>query len=212
MNDAHAAVYPFDVSQLEVGGVGADLQNRNVELDPTVTAPPGGLPRDMTGGRAKAALLQDVHPIQEPIQELAKATGGRVVRRSGELAAELGSIVEDGHATYQLSFYPDTQADDKYHAVNVKLVEKKGLTLRGRTGYLYTKEPTTLKERFQQAIWRPADVNEIGLTAAVSRAQSGANLKINISAGDLGLQQGGGRWLDKLDIFFVRRDDAGIHA
>ena len=33
MNEAHAAVYPFDVSQLEAGGVSADLQHNNVQLD-----------------------------------------------------------------------------------------------------------------------------------------------------------------------------------
>jgi VWFA-related protein len=212
MNDAHAAVYPFDVSQLEVGGIGADFGNRNVELDPTVTQGPGGVARDMTAGRTKAAMLQDVRSIQGPIQELAEGTGGRIVRRSGDLAAELGSIVEDGRATYQLSFYPDTPADDKYHAVSVKLVDRKGLTVRGRTGYLYAKEPTTLKERFQQAIWRPVDANEIRVSAAVGKEQFGAKLKINIAAGDLELVQGGGRWVDRLDIFFIQRDDAGLHA
>ena len=34
MNDAHAAVYPFDVSQVEGGAITADLQNSSVELSP----------------------------------------------------------------------------------------------------------------------------------------------------------------------------------
>src|SRR5258708_20178953 len=32
MNDAHVAVYPFDVSQLEGGSINADIRTRNVEL------------------------------------------------------------------------------------------------------------------------------------------------------------------------------------
>jgi hypothetical protein len=28
----------------------------------------------------------------------------------------------------------------------------------------------------------------------------------------LDLQQQAGRWMDKLDIFFIQRDDAGLHA
>jgi hypothetical protein len=77
---------------------------------------------------------------------------------------------------------------------------------------LFEKEPSTLRERFQQAVWRPMDVSEIGITASVSPENHGANVKVNIAAGDLGLQQQAGRWMDRLDIFFIQRDDAGLHA
>lgn len=214
MNDAHAAVYPFDVSQLEAptGGAGADLANANVEVNPATPVPPGGLSSNRSPGRLKAEMLQDLRPIQAPIRELATATGGRTLRRSSDLAGELGSIVEDGRATYQLSFYPDTAADDQYHAVNVKIVDKKGLTLRGRTGYLYGKEPTSMKDRFRQAIWLPKDASEIGVAATIGEDPSGATVKLNIAAADLDLQQQSGRWMDKLDIFFIQRDQAGLHA
>jgi hypothetical protein len=33
-----------------------------------------------------------------------------------------------------------------------------------------------------------------------------------MSETDLDLELRGGRWMDKLDIFFVQRDDAGMHA
>jgi hypothetical protein len=76
--------------------------------------------------------------------------------------------VDDGHATYLLSFSPDQPADGQYHAITVKLSGKQhGLTLHYRTGYLYTKEPATLKERFQQAVWQPADANELTVAAKV---------------------------------------------
>jgi hypothetical protein len=207
MNDAHVSVYPFDVSQLEAGGVNADTQHRNVEVNPIDN--PGTLPRDMTNGRDKAEMLQDLRPIQGPIRQVAQATGGRIIRRSGDLAGALAGIVQDGHATYQLSFYPDTPSDDKYHTIAVKVADKKGLTLRYRTGYLYAKEPATLKERFRQSIWRPIDADEIRVTAAIDET---GNLKINVATGDLGLQQQAGRWMDKLDFFFIQRDDAGLHA
>jgi VWFA-related protein len=211
MNDAHVAVYPFDVSQLEAGGVSADIGRRNVELAPTAKerSIPGGTSRDMTDGRDKAEMLQDLRPIQGPIRQVAQATGGRIIRRSGDLAGALAGIVQDGHATYQLSFYPDTPSDDKYHTIAVKLADKKGLTLRYRTGYLYAKEPATLKERFQRAIWRPIDADEIRVTATIDKT---GRVKIDVATSDLGLQQQAGRWMDKLDFFFIQRDDAGQHA
>ena len=157
-------------------------------------------------------MSQDLHPIQGPIREVAAATGGRAIRRSGDLAAALNGIVEDGHATYQLSFSPQGQADDQYHTIVVKLAGRRGLTLRYRTGYLFQKEPATLKDRFQQAMWRPLDVSEIAVTADVEPSGSGASVRVNIAAGDLEMEQHGGRWIDKLDIFFIQRDDAGLHA
>jgi VWFA-related protein len=222
MNDAHTAVYPFDVSQLEGGAITADIQHRNVELtqaaaDNAATAASAGGPqsgggRSMQPGRIVAQMSQDLHPIQGTIRDVATATGGRTIRRTGELAAALNGIVEDGHALCQLSFSPQGPADDQYHAITVKLAGKKGVTLRYRTGYVFAKEPTTLKDRFRAAVWRPVDTTEIGVNANVVPNGTRPQVKLNIAAADLGMEEQGGRWMDKLDIFFVQRDDAGLHA
>lgn len=217
MNDAHVAVFPLDVSQIETAAVGAEIRTRNIELTPAAQeiATLGGAktPRDMTPGRITAEMQQDIHPIQGPIRQVADATGGRVIRRAGDMAAQLTGVVEDAHATYMIGFSPQGPADGKYHAIAVKLAGKyNGLTLRYRTGYLFAKEPASLKDRFQQAVWRPRDVSDVSVTAGVTPMSSGAEIKIEILTGDLGLQQQEGRWLDKLDIFFIQRDDAGLHA
>jgi VWFA-related protein len=223
MNEAHTAVYPFDVSQLEAGIIGADIRTRNVELTPAAAdnaataasaggggASPGN--RNMQPGRITAEMNQNLHPIQGPVRELATATGGRTIRRSGDLAAELNGIVDDGRATYQLSFSPSGEADDRYHPIVIKLTGRRGLTLRYRTGYLFQREPSSLRERFQQAVWRPTDVSEIAVTADVVPMNQSASVKINIAGNDLGMEQQADRWMDKLDIFFIERDDAGLHA
>jgi VWFA-related protein len=221
MNDAHVAVFPLDTSQLESAAINADIRTRNVELnqaamDNATASPyeaPGQGGRNLAPGRITAQMQQDMHPIQGPIRQVADATGGRVIRRAGDLAGELTSVVEDGHATYLLSFVPQGPADDQYHTIGVKLAGKqRGLTLRYRTGYLFAKEPDSLKDRFQQAVWKPRDVSEIAITAAVAPLNPGVTVKLNIVAGDLGLQQQAGRWMDKLDIFFIQRDDAGLRA
>ena len=223
MNEAHVAVYPFDVSQLEGGAINADIRTRNVELtqaaaDNAATAASAGGPsqsgggRNMSPGRITAQMQQDTHSIQGPVRQVASATGGRVVRRSGDLAGELAGILDEGHATYMLSFSPTGPADGQYHNITVKLTGRRGVTLRYRTGYVFEKEPASLKERFQQAVWRPMDVNEITVAADVATTSAGANIKINIAAIDLALQEHAGRWMDKLDIFFVQRDDEGHHA
>jgi hypothetical protein len=160
-----------------------------------------------------AQMQQDMRPIQGPVRHLAEATGGQIFRRSGSISKELSDVVEDGHAAYQVSFYPEGPADGKFHTITVKLTSyQKGAALRYRTGYLYAKEPATLKERFQQAVWLPTDANQIAVTAQPASQDGGLHVRIKIAASDLALAQKGDRWSDNLDVFLVQRDDAGQHA
>lgn len=214
LNDAHVSVYPLDASQLETMTTDASLANSNVELSPSVTAPPphqGGIAGPGLG-RTAAEMQQDIHPIQGAIQALAEATGGRVFRRSGSIAKNLDSVVEDGRAAYLLGFAPDTPADDQYHVLTVKLTGRRGATVRFRTGYFYSKDPATMKDRFREAIWQPLDVSEIAVSARPAASYTGAILKLNIAINDLALQLQGGRWKDKLDIFVVHRGEDDLHA
>ena len=212
MNDAHVSIYPIDASQLETQAIDSSLKNRNIQLAPGVPGPPppqgGGAP----DGRITAEMMQDVHPIQAPIQEMARATGGRAIPRGGDMAAALNRVVEDGRATYLLSFSPNLPADDQYHLLTVKLPAQRGVTLRYRTGYQYAREPSTLKDRLRQAIWQSFDVTEIAVSAQAVRASTGTTLKLHIATNDLALKQQGDRWMDKLDIFLAQRDDDGLHA
>jgi hypothetical protein len=188
------------------------LRDANVDLSPSVTAPPPSQSGGQGAGRITAELQQDIHPIQGVIQQLADATGGRIFRRSANIAANLNAVVADGRAVYILGFAPDTQADDKYHLLTVKMVGRRGVTLRYRTGYEYAREPSTLKERFQHAVWQPLDLSEIGVTASIAPSSEGTVLKLNIATSNLALKRQAERWTDKLDIFLAQRDDAGLSA
>lgn len=224
LNEAHISIYPIDVSQLEAGGVGANLDSANVQLSPTVDprTQPGAdkqeameayekSQRNTSPGRLTAQMQQNSHSIQGTFRALAEATGGRALRRAGDIAAELGSIVAEGRAAYLLSFTPDTPADDKYHVLTVK-PSRPGLTLRYRTGYLFSKEPATMKERFRQAVWQPQEMTEIDLTAFPEPDSKGKMLKLKIAGSDLALAEHAGRWTDTVDIFLAQRNDDGTRA
>ena len=232
LNEAHVSIYPLDASQLEVGGVGANIGTRNIlavgmpdrgKDDPNLPQPGGqggGQAAPVIGdstpgmkpGRATAQMHQDTHPIQPAFRQLAEATGGRAMRRAGDIAAELNAVVEDGRAAYLLSFTPNSAPDDKYHVITIKLVGKRDVALRYRNGYEYDKEPATLKERIRQAIWQPTDVAQIAISAIPQADSNGSLLRLNIAATDLALAQQADRWTDKLDIFLIARDDAALHA
>ena len=220
LNEAHVSIYPLDVSQLEEAGVGADIGTRNItpmgksSRDPGTAAVGDSAPGNRNG-RDTARMQEDTHPIQGAFRDLATATGGRALRRAGDIAHELDSIVADGRAAWLLSFAPDTPADGKYHVLTVK-TDRPGVSLRFRTGYAYSIEPATMKDRFRDAVWRPQDLNEIGLIAlrASDAGPDGKRpaVKLNIAGSDLALAQQGDRWMDKLGVFLVVRDDSGLHS
>jgi hypothetical protein len=157
-------------------------------------------------------MQQDTHPIQPVFRELAQATGGRAFRRAGDIAGELDHIVSDGRASYLLSFTPDTPADDTYHFIAVKAINRPDITLRYRTGYSYAKEPVSIKARFQQAVWQPLDSREIALKASPIEDAQKPMLQLSIAATDLAFTQQNNVWTDKLDVFLIARDDSALRA
>jgi len=229
LNEAHISIYPLDVSQLEAGGVAASVAQNSVQVNPAtnIQAQLAALTpserqeaeealeksqRNIYPGRLSAQMQQDTHPIQGTFRELAQATGGRAFRRSSDIASELNGVIADGRAAYLLSFTPDQPADGKYHLLTMKLTGRRDITLRYRTGYVYSKEPATLKDRFRQAIWQPMDASEIGIGANPASSAGDTTVRLNIAATDLGLALQGQLFVDKLDIFMVQRDDAALHA
>ncbi len=64
-----------------------------------------------------------------------------------------------------LSFTPAQAADGKYHLITVKMPGRKDVNLRYRTGFFYREEPSTIKDRFREAVLAPEDATQIALTA-----------------------------------------------
>jgi VWFA-related protein len=230
LNEAHGSIYPLDASQLEAGGISASTRQNNVQLNPASVNPysqTAGLPpsvaeeaneayeksqRDMYPGRITSQMQQDTHPIQGMFQELAIATGGRTLRRAGDIAGELNGVVADGRAVYMLSFSPDSQPDNKYHDLTLKVVGKRDVKLRFRSGYFYAVEPATIKDRFQQALWQPADSTELTITATPLAGVNGPELRLNIGGTGLDLAQQGDRYVDDLQLFFLQQGSSGGRA
>jgi VWFA-related protein len=241
MNNAHVSVYPLDASRLEANVITADTGRRNVELTPTFQMPAGvelemegtemqagrdanafGQGRDLRPGRLTSQMQQDERPIEGVFREVAEATGGHAFRRSSNIEGELNGVVAESHATYLLGFSPAQPADGKYHVLTVKLVGHRDATVRYRTGFQYDKEPSTLKERFAQAVWQPTDAKEIAISAQPVTDAAGQALRVTVAGTDLDLSQqelaqnaaGSKRkiWSGKLDIFVVERDDSGRRA
>jgi VWFA-related protein len=242
MNDAHVSVYPLDASRLEGGMISASEGNMNVQLNPAATAnqmpggggyargagsPASGNPdpalnagpdintsyRDLRPGRMNAMMQADMLSIQGVYREIADATGGQAFRRASDIVTELNHVADSGRATYELSFTPAAGADNKYHVITVKLAGKdKKTKLRYRTGFFYRQEPSTIKDRFQEAALQAHDASDIGVTADVVPGSKGHTIKLGIAATDLEMAQKEDLWTDKVDVFLVQREASNMKA
>jgi VWFA-related protein len=183
MGDANVSFYPLIASQPQSGAISGDHGGHGGKLPPQIVAP-----------------------------DLAQSTGGRELHRAEDLAAALKSVIEEGRATYRLTFTPDVPADGQYHHLQVKLTPARGITLRYRTGYLSDREPTTIEQRFRDAIWQQNDAKDIAISAGAAASLSGKTLKLNISTADLDLSRPEGFRADKLDIYAAQRDEGQQHS
>ncbi len=227
---------PPQVAAVEAQALGPEASAGSSPVDPMN---PFQTNRDWgTNGRLFSQMQQDMHPIEGVFREVAEATGGRTFRRSSNLIGEFGDVVAESHATYLIGFTPSTPADNQYHRLTVKLVNHPGATIRYRTGYNYTKEPTSLKDRFARAVWDPTDASEIGITARAVTDSQGQAIRVTINGVDLELtaqtaqpkpaaanpasvqpasiqqpaDQPSQFWAGKLDIFLVQRNEVAQSA
>ncbi|MFC5864034.1 VWA domain-containing protein [Acidicapsa dinghuensis] len=222
LNEAHISLYAVDASILDTGGAAVDpsLANAQVQLNPVASAnsaPGGSNNRGVTpGGRVAEQMQVNTHDIQPSVRLLAESTGGRAINKGSDLEKTLDSIMQESVALYEISFRPDMPADNKFHTLQLKVKGRKDVRLRYRTGYMYGEEATTAKERFQEAVWRPQDLNGIQLSAEPVKAADAPGgkptIRLRIALSGLGLkqeQQGAdvARWTDKLYIFLAQRDD-----
>ena len=142
---------------------------------------------------------------------MAEATGGRAINKGGDLAATLNTIQSDEQALYEVGFMPDTQADGKFHTLELKIPSHKDVKLNYRSGYLYSEETKNNKERLQRAVWSPRDSGAIELTAEVvpsQDAKDSSTVQLRIALKGLDLRQKSDRWTDQLYVFTAKRDEA----
>lgn len=216
LNQAHVSVYPLDATAVGVGGVDASLQNRNVQLtqmaqDTAALAPGAVNLRNQTNGRDAQAMQTNMYTIQEPIRRVAESTGGKAFRKASDIGHTLDTILNDTQATYMASFTPSSEPDGSLHKITLKVISRPGITLRYRTGYLYQKESTDPKALFQEAVWKPVDPSEIGLTAKIV-SHTPAKVQLMISLKDVSLDTQGDRRTGKVDVYLVQREEYGGRA
>jgi hypothetical protein len=151
------------------------------------------------------------------MKEMASRTGGEAFYNTNDLARAIHAAADDARVTYTIGFYPsDDTFDGKFHKIEVDTPKRSGVKLHYRKGYFDLPEKPQDNEsrlaELRDAVWSPIDASALGITA---RAQPAANdpasmdIVLRIDHSTVSLQPDQSRWLGRLDVLFVQRDDQG---
>jgi hypothetical protein len=193
------AIYPVDARGLIVGPM-FDASRR--------TTPTGRSPRPV------APKMVGVRN-QETMRELADRTGGRAFYNTNDLASAIHTAIDDSRVTYTLGFYPeDAKLDGKFHKIDVHVADRSGLKLRYRKGFFDLPEPVQddrlRKAELRDASWSPLESTAVGMAARIepSKTKPGfIDIALKVDHGSITLQPSGDRWVGRLDVLFVQREE-----
>ena len=184
LNDADVAVYPVDARGVQV-------------------AAPFQANRASFGKRNKPARgSSPVDSGYETMESLAEETGGRSFHHINDLNSAILAAAADSRVTYSLAFYPPEPAlDDSYHRLEVS-VDRPGVTLRYRPGYLATRK-TAVEPSLADAIVNPVNLTGIGFTAHLDPVEGGYKMSVTIDPRNLTIAENNGKFTGTLQFLVV---------
>lgn len=132
-NSANVSIYAVDPTprgDLRQAGMGAQI--RDAAAMELLTSP---------------EVQSSLEAMRDSLREAAAETGGRAFIHWSELPSALAEIEEDTSRFYLLAYTPPSPEDGEYHEISVQ-VERPGLSVRQRQGYL----ALAAEERNQRAL------------------------------------------------------------
>ena len=168
INNANIAVYPVDVRGL-IGAFG----------NPAAVSAP-------YSGKTPPPLfttMATTHPNQDTMRSIAEDTGGRPYFNTNAIGEAVRRAIDDSRSSYVLGYYPArTDLDGKFREITVK-VNRSGLDVRHRKGYLALPAAGAAKDRaevLEGVVRNPLEATGIGLTAQIDRADGQAPNEANL--------------------------------
>jgi VWFA-related protein len=203
-----------DLGDLSIGVASwADSQGTTSSNDPDN---PGQTPN--SAGIGMRGLRNELQLSQDSLRALAEETNGYAAVNSNDISGAFDRIVRDNSSYYLLAYYPASpKRDGKFHRIQVR-VNRPGLTVRARRGYVSPKgnaPPPKPANEFGaspvvlEALNSPLQVS--GLTMRVFAApfkgplpNASVLLGVDLAGRDLSLASGG-----KVELSYYAVDAAG---
>jgi VWFA-related protein len=197
MNNANLAIYPVDARGL-VPDRRFDAANQKIDLAPKLSMGP-------------------IVKNQQTMSELASRTGGRAYYNTNDLNHAIRDAVADSRVTYTLGFYPSgDEGKGKFHKLDVKVVERSGVSLRYRKGYFDDAEkPLDPKARMielKDAVIDPLEATSLGLIVGIKpdpTNKAAVTVVVKVDQKGISLEPNADRWSGKIDVVLVQKNARG---
>ncbi len=152
-NAHQATLYTMDASGLAAGSSGADTRG--------IAAAAGG--RTVTDGQRSQNL-------QEPLIQMAEATGGRSILNTFSFERALFDFADDFDSFYSLGYARQDGGDGKYHRVEVRL-RQPGFTVRHRSGFVDKPQIEKAADRTMASLVFDMEANPLRVEVDFGRQQ-----------------------------------------
>ena len=207
---ANVAVYAVDPR-----GLGAEFQD-NAAIQ--------SFPDDTTLGLGMGSIFNEVRLSQDSLRVMGEETGGFAVVNKNSFQDAFQRIVDDNSSYYVMGYYSSNdRRDGRFRKIEVKLVNRPGLSVRARKGYVAPRgrapetKPTTsngTSPELKDAIESPLPLTglPIGMTAAVFKgpAPKGSVVISTFIAGSmLPFVESGGMMKNSLEVLAIATDMKG---
>ena len=119
---------------------------------------------DLSAGAAGHTNIDNLRKLnlQEPLIELANATGGASILNTFAFENALGDVAEDFDSFYSLGYRSRHGGDGKYHKIDVR-VNREGVNVRHRTGFLDKPEVERIADRTLSSLILDLEKNPLGV-------------------------------------------------
>jgi len=166
--------------------------------------------------------IQSALASGDVLEDLAHGTGGTLFHNNNDLTTGFARVTSAPEVYYVLGFSPaDLKAGGSFHALKIRLPNRKGAGIQARSGYFapapLSATKKTPEEEIHDAVFSREELSGIPLAVAaqVSKSESeSARLLVvaKVRAECLHFRKADGRNRDSLTIVYALFDDAGAYV
>ncbi len=165
------------------------------------------------GGRTALDTMRALN-LQEPLIDMAEATGGSSIVNTYNFGGALAQVAGDFDSFYSLGYRSHHGGDGKYHKIEVSL-KRPGLRVRHRTGFVDKPEIERVSDRTLSSLILDLEKNPLGVSIDFGKPQKKnpgtflVSVLIRIPFREITLLPNGEVEQGQLRIFLAVQDDEG---